>query len=35
MDEVNAKLDEAVLYLDRNPRIVKSISSFPYIINSL
>ena len=35
MDEVNAKLDEAVLYLDHNPRIVQSISSFPYIINTL
>jgi putative transposase len=35
MDEVNAKLDEAVLHLHRNPAIVKSISSFPYIVKSL
>ena len=35
MDEVNTKLDEAVFYLDRNPTLVKSITSFPYIAKSL
>ena len=35
MDEVNSKLDDAVLYIDRNPAIVKSITSFPYIAKSL
>ena len=34
MDEVNAKLDEAALYIERNPKLVKSITSFPYIVNS-
>ena len=35
MDEVNAKLDEAVFYLERNSKLVKSITSFPYIAKSL
>ena len=35
MDEVYAKLEEAALYVQRNPRVVKSIASFPYIIKSL
>jgi hypothetical protein len=35
MDEVDAKLDEAVLYIEGNPAIVKSIASFPYIVRSL
>ena len=34
MDEVNDKLDEAALYIDRNPARVKSIASFPYIAKS-
>jgi transposase len=34
MDDVHVKLDEAALYLEQNPEIVKSITSFPYIINS-
>jgi len=34
MDEVNDKLDEAALYIKRNPKIVKSITSFPYIAKS-
>ena len=29
MDEVYSKLEEAALYIDRNPAIVKSITSFP------
>ncbi len=35
MDEVYAKLEEATFYIERNPAIVKSITSFPYIANSL
>ena len=35
MSEVNAKLDEAALYIKRNPTLVKSITSFPYIAKSL
>jgi hypothetical protein len=35
MDEVNAKLDEAAFYIERNPTLVKSITSFPYIAKSL
>ena len=31
MDEVNDKLDEAALYIEHNPKLVKSITSFPYI----
>ena len=34
MDEVNDKLDEAALYIERNPARVKSIASFPYIATS-
>jgi hypothetical protein len=35
MDEVCAKLRQAVLYIERNPNLVRSITSFPYIANSL
>ena len=35
MDAVHAKLKEAVAYIDRNPKLVRSITSFPYIVNSL
>jgi transposase len=31
MDEVNDKLDAAALYIEHNPKLVKSITSFPYI----
>jgi hypothetical protein len=34
MDAVHEKLGEAVLYIERNPQIVKSITSFPYIAKS-
>ena len=34
MDDVNVKLDEAALYIERNPTLVKSITSFPYIAKS-
>jgi hypothetical protein len=35
MDEVRTKLRQAVLYIERNPNLVRSITSFPYIVNSL
>jgi hypothetical protein len=35
MDEVYAKLEEAALYIERNPALVKSITSFPYIARSI
>jgi hypothetical protein len=34
MSDVNAKLDEAALYIKRNRTLVKSITSFPYIAKS-
>jgi len=34
MDAVRDKLDEAILYIERNPEVVKSITSFPYIAKS-
>jgi transposase len=35
MNDVNGKLDEAALYIEHNPMLVKSITSFPYIAKSL
>jgi transposase len=35
MEAVQKKMVEACLYIERNPKIVKSLTSFPYIINSL
>jgi len=35
IDAVRAKLEQAILYLEYNPDIVKSITGFPYIIKSL
>ena len=32
MDAVYDKLEEAALYIERNPKIVRSIASFPYIV---
>jgi len=34
MDKVYDKLQEAALYLERNPKIVQSITAFPYIAKS-
>ena len=34
IDAVRAKLRKAIFYIDRNPEIVKSITSFPYIAKS-
>ena len=31
IDAVRAKLKQAILYIERNPKMVKSITSFPYI----
>ena len=35
IDAVRAKLEHAILYIERNPKLVQSITSFPYIANSL
>jgi hypothetical protein len=35
MEDVYAKLEDAALYLERNPALVKSITLFPYIANSI
>jgi hypothetical protein len=35
MNDVYAKLEEAVLYIEYNPNVIKSITSFPYIARSL
>jgi hypothetical protein len=35
MEDVYAKLEQAALYIERNPEIVKSITSFPYIVKSI
>src|SRR5215469_8097926 len=35
MNAERAKLKEAILYVERNPALVRSITSFPYIANSL
>jgi transposase len=35
MDAVRAKLRRAILYTERNPKLIRSITSFPYIVNSL
>jgi len=35
MDAVRAKLKQVILYIERNPKLVRSIASFPYIVNSL
>ena len=34
IDAVRAKLQKAILYIERNAEIVKSITSFPYIAKS-
>jgi transposase len=35
MDKVCDKLEEVALYIERNPKLVKSMTSFPYIVGSL
>jgi hypothetical protein len=35
MDAVRAKPRRAILYMERNPKLIHSITSFPYIVNSL
>ena len=34
IDAVRAKLKQAILYVERNPKTVKSITSFPYVVKS-
>jgi hypothetical protein len=34
IDHLRQKLNEAILYVERNPDLVKSITSFPYIAKS-
>ena len=35
IDAVRPKLRQPILYIERNPKLVQSITSFPYIVNSL
>jgi hypothetical protein len=35
MREVSDKLVKAAIYIERNPKMVKSMTSFPYIMNAL
>ena len=35
IDAVRAKLKQAILYIEHNPKTVQSIASFPYIAKSL
>jgi transposase len=35
MDKVCVKLEEGALYIERNPKMVTSITSFPYIVRSM
>jgi hypothetical protein len=35
MDEVCDELEEVALYIERHPKIVNSITSFPYIVGSM
>ena len=35
MHEVRAKLEQAILYIERNPNLVRSITSFPNVGNSV
>ena len=35
IDAVRAKLKQTILYIERDPETVKSITSFPYIVRSL
>jgi hypothetical protein len=34
MDEVYSELEEAAVYIERHPAIVKPVTSFPYIVKS-
>jgi transposase-like protein len=34
IDAVRTKLKQAILYIERNPKLVQSITSFPYIVRS-
>ena len=34
IEAVHRKLEEAILYIERNPELVRSITGFPYIVRS-
>jgi transposase len=34
INAVHRKLEEAILYIERNTKLVRSITSFPYIVKS-
>jgi hypothetical protein len=34
INAVHGKLEEAILYIERNPKLVRPITSFPYIVKS-
>jgi hypothetical protein len=35
LDAVRSKLKPAILYIERNPNLVRSFTAFPYIVTSL
>jgi hypothetical protein len=35
MEEVFAKLEDAALYIERNPAVVKPTTLFPYLVKSM
>jgi hypothetical protein len=35
MDEVHSKLQEAILYIERNQAIVKPMTPLPYMVRSI
>jgi putative transposase len=35
IEAVHRKLEEAIIYIERNPELVKSITGFPYIVRSI
>jgi hypothetical protein len=35
MNALRAKLKQVIVYIERNPKLVRSLTSFPYIVNSL
>ena len=35
MNAVRVKLKQGILYIERNPKLVRSLTPFPYIVNSL
>ena len=35
MNALRAKLKQVIDYIERNPKLVRSLTPFPYIVNSL